>query len=158
MHDEMPTPVARRLGYAIKRAQHALRLCMDQALRPTGMTTAQYAVLCALEAEPGLSNARLARAAFVTAQAMQGVLANLERGGILQRTPAPDNARILRARLTAKGTRTLARAHAAVRMVEARMVASFGAAMVEPLTDALTRCAADLTASLTSDALADDTA
>lgn len=51
--------------------------------------------MCTLEAEPGLSNARLARAAFVTAQTMQAVLANLEREGIVEREADPRNARIL---------------------------------------------------------------
>ena len=85
----MPEAVAKRLGYALKNAQHALRISMDQVLRPLMLTTPQYAVLCAVEAEPGMSNARLARAAFVAAQAMQGVLTNLEHGGLLARDPDP---------------------------------------------------------------------
>jgi DNA-binding MarR family transcriptional regulator len=67
----MPDAVAKRLGYALKRAQHALRVSMDEVLRPLGLTTPQYAVLCAIEADPGISNASLARAAFVTAQTMR---------------------------------------------------------------------------------------
>jgi DNA-binding MarR family transcriptional regulator len=74
---DMPESVARRLGYALKRAQHMLRLRMDEELRPLSLTTPQYAVLCAIDAEAGISNARLARAAFVTAQTMQGVLSNM---------------------------------------------------------------------------------
>ncbi len=73
---------------------------MDEALRPIMLTTPQYAVLCAVEAEAGLSNARLARAAFVTAQTMQGVLVNLERDGLLERRPDPAHGRILRSELT----------------------------------------------------------
>jgi hypothetical protein len=86
-------PVARRLGYALERAQHALRVSTDEALRPLALTTPQYSVLCAVEAEPGLSNARLARAAFVTAQTMQAILANLERDGLLVRCPDPAHGR-----------------------------------------------------------------
>ena len=33
----------------MKRAQHALRIEMDEALREVGMTTAQYAALSTLE-------------------------------------------------------------------------------------------------------------
>ena len=40
----MPDSVARRVGYALKRAQHALRTRMDEALRPLGLTAPQYAV------------------------------------------------------------------------------------------------------------------
>lgn len=141
----MPQTVAKRLGYALKRAQHALRMNMDYALRPTGMTMPQYALLCALEAEPGLSNARLARAAFVTAQTMQGILSNLERDGVVARTADPHNARVLRAGLTAKGQIALERAHRAVAGVEERLVASFGPSMVGPVAEALYKCANDLT-------------
>lgn len=140
----MPEAVAKRLGYALKNAQHALRTSMDQVLRPLMLTTPQYAVLCAVEVEPGMSNARLARAAFVTAQAMQGVLANLERDGLLAREPDLTHGRILRTRLTARGRQTLIRAHRAVRPIEDVMVDSFGEDCATELANALSRCADDL--------------
>ena len=148
---DMPIPVAKRLGYALKRAQHALRTNMDQALKNSGLTMPQYAVMCALEAEPGMSNARLARAAFVTAQTMQGVLANLERDGLVERRADPGNARILRGSLTTKGRHVLGGAHRVVEVVENRLVASFGAKAVGPLTEALYKCGDDLTAALVTE-------
>lgn len=145
---DMPISVAKRLGYVLKRAQHALRMNMDRALQPTGLTTPQYSVMCALEAESGMSNARLARAAFVTAQTMQAVLANLEREEIVKREADPANARILRASLTARGSELLCRAHRAVAVVEDRMVAAVGEEAIEPLAETLHRCAEYLTAGL----------
>ena len=65
-------PQAHRLGYVLKIAQHALRLMMDKQLESVGLTTPQYNVLAAVQSEPGISNATLARAAFVTAQSMVG--------------------------------------------------------------------------------------
>ena len=53
----MPEPMAKRFGYAIKRAQHALRARMDETLRPLGLTAPQYAVLSAVELDAGISNA-----------------------------------------------------------------------------------------------------
>jgi DNA-binding MarR family transcriptional regulator len=141
---EMPGSVAKRLGYALKRAQHALRVSMDGVLRPLGLTTPQYAVLCALKAETGMSNAGLARAAFVTAQTMQGVLANLERDGLLKRRPDPAHGRVLRCELTRKGRSVLLKAHAAVRVVERVMAASFGESHASRLALALSKCADDL--------------
>ena len=117
---------------------------MDDVLRPLGLTTAQYSVLSALEAEPGMSNARLARSAFVSAQAMQGVLANLERDGRLVRTADPANGRVLRAQLTPEGAARLARAHDAVRVVEEVLVGSFGQPEAAELATSLTRCAENL--------------
>ena len=142
----MPKNVAKRLGYAVKRLQHALRLSMDDALRPTALTAPQYAILCAVEAEAGLSNARLARAAFVTPQTMQGMLANLERDGVILRLVHPTNARVLRTELTAAGRDTLDRAHRLVARIEEIMIASFGAREAERLALSLTNCAEDLTA------------
>ena len=142
----MPVSVAKRLGYALKRAQHALRMNMDEVLKPVGLTMAQYVVMCALDAEPGMSNARLARASFVTAQTMQGVLSNLERAGIVERTPDPGNARVLRGILSAKGRKVLGEAHRAVAVVEARLVASVGSDMVGAMAEALYKCAEDLEA------------
>ena len=69
-------PQAHRLGYMLKRAQHALRMSMDELLEPIGVTVPQYNVLSAVELQPGISNAALARGAFVTAQSMQGIVAN----------------------------------------------------------------------------------
>lgn len=40
--------VERRIGYQIKRVQHALRVEMDGASRELGMTTARYVALSAL--------------------------------------------------------------------------------------------------------------
>lgn len=141
---DMPEAVAKRLGYALKRAQHMLRLRMDDELRPLSLTTPQYAVLCAIEAEPGISNARLARAAFVTAQTMQGVLSNLQRDGVIHRPPDPEHGRVLRSELTLKGRGLLEQAHVAVSHVEDKMVNSLGVDAVDAIAAALSKCADDL--------------
>jgi DNA-binding MarR family transcriptional regulator len=138
--------LAKRLGYALKRAQHALRMRMDAALRPLGLTTPQYAALSAIEQQPGISSAALARAVFVTAQTMQGILANLAREGLLERAPDPDHGRRLRTELTARGRATLKRAHAAVAGVEAAMTDVVGDAEADRLAALLTRCAERLSA------------
>jgi DNA-binding MarR family transcriptional regulator len=137
----MPEPMARRLGYVLKRAQNALRTRMDDALRPLGITAPQYAVLTAIELEPGLSNAALARAAFVTPQTMQGIVANLERDGLLQRSGDPAHGRILKTELTPHGAAVLAKAHAAVADVEAAMIGTLSAPDVIRLTTLLATCA-----------------
>lgn len=140
----MPEQVAKRFGYALKRAQHVLRISMDNALRPLELTTPQYAVLCAIEAQTGLSNARLARAAFVTPQTMHALLTNLERSGLLAREPDPAHGRLLRTRMTDRGQHVLAQAHGLVAVIEHRMMASLGAAASSRMTAALTKCADDL--------------
>ena len=137
----MPDPMASRLGYALKRAHHALRARMDEALRPTGITMPQYAVLSAIELDSGLSSARLSRAAFVTPQTMHGLLTNLQRGGLLLREPDPEHGRILRNRLTPEGSAVLAEAHRVVAQVEAIMIATVGEAQASVMAQTLSRCA-----------------
>ena len=62
---------------------------MDEALRPLGLSPAQYAVLAELNVRPDQTNADLADRAFITPQSMQGVLARL-RGQGLTRFAAGD--------------------------------------------------------------------
>src|SRR5690606_24080861 len=124
LHSEIP--VARRFGGALKLAQHALRTRLDEALRPLGLTTPQCAVLAALEREPGLSNADLARAAFVTPQTMQSILSNLERDGLLVREADPHHGRILRSVITNRGRKALVRAGDAIAAVEAVVLEAVG--------------------------------
>ena len=117
----------RRIGYELKRAQHALRLEMDGALRGVGLTTPQYAALAVLEGEAGLSGAELARRCFVTPQNMNGIVANLEGAGLLERRRHPGHGRVLQAYLTEDGGRILSRAHALVEKIEGRMLADLAA-------------------------------
>jgi DNA-binding MarR family transcriptional regulator len=128
-----------RVGYALKRAQAALRGMMDTALAGHALTTAQYAALAALEADPGLSNAELARRSFVTPQTMIQVLALLERDGLVERSPG--RGRVLETRLTAEGAARVAAAHATVEGIEARMLAGLDADDTERLLGWLHGCA-----------------
>jgi len=134
-------PVSRRLGYALKRAQHALRLGMDEALRGVGLTTPQYAVLVSLAEEPGLSNAALARRSFVTPQTMIRIVAGLEQQGLVSRRPSAAHGRVLETSLTSEGARSLRRADGAVRAIEAAMVEGLPAAEADRLTARLTEIA-----------------
>src|SRR4051794_37591628 len=73
--------LARRVGYVMKQAQSLLRARMEEGLRPLGLTVSQYACLELLHQNPGLTNAELARAGFVTAQSMNGVVKGLQARG-----------------------------------------------------------------------------
>ncbi len=140
-----PTPPLIQFGYLLKRAQHAFRTRIDDALRPLGLTAPQYAVLSAVDAIAGVSNAELARAAFVTPQAMQGVLANLERDGLLKRTAHPDHGRILRNELTAEGRQALGQARLHVQDIEGLLSQAVGHENAVLFAEALARCADALT-------------
>ena len=137
-------PMADRLGYVLKRAQHALRTSMDDQLSHLGVTTAQFNVLSAVQRQPGISNASLARGSFVTAQSMLGIVANLEKMGLLHRTPHEIHGRIMQSELTRKGTEVLASASEAIADMEKRMTVGFTAKEIVALRSMLQRCARNM--------------
>jgi DNA-binding MarR family transcriptional regulator len=114
---------------------------MDNVLRALGLTTAQYAVLCALEREDGASNANLAKAAFVTAQTMHGILTNMERGGLIKRIDDPTHGKILKSQLTTKGRKTLLLAHEIIGEVETLLIKTVGKDEADKLAELLSKCA-----------------
>jgi DNA-binding MarR family transcriptional regulator len=134
-----------RIGYLLKRAQSALNAAMTTALAGHGVTMPQYAVLVALDEEPGLSNADLARRAFVTPQTMNQVLRELEDKHLVLRRPHPVHGRVLQARLTGGGQQTLHHCRQSIDMVEDRMLAHFPLAQQRQLAQALRTCAEALT-------------
>lgn len=110
------------LGYLLKEAASALRVAMEEVLRPLGMTVTHYSCLELLAQRPGASNSELARGAFVTRQSMNVLLQNLERDGFVTRPAQAPVGKVLPAQLTPRGRRSLAKATAAVRSVEERML------------------------------------
>jgi len=124
----------------MKRAEHALRLKMDAALREIGTTTPQYAALSVLEGEAGLSGAGLARRCFVTPQTMNQILTNLEGAGLVERRPHPEHGRVLSAYLTDKGAELVSLAHGEVEAIEEVMLGGLDRGERSRLLDALKNC------------------
>jgi len=129
-----------RVGYLIKRAQSVLHDAMVTALEPYGLTVTQFAVLTALGEEPGLSNADLARRAFVTPQSMHAVLQDLESRRLLVRRTHPRHRRVLQAELTEAGARTLGEAAGVVDEVEERMLGKLSDRAQLKLAEGLSAC------------------
>ena len=107
-----------RSGYLLRQAWRALEGAMEIALRQYGLSPPQYGVLTVLAREPGASGADLARAVHTTPQAMNGVLATLEREALVERRPHPTHGRILQATLTSEGRRRLEAANPSIRALE----------------------------------------
>ena len=139
-----------RVGYLIKRAQMVLHDAMADALGSHDLTVTQFAVLTALDEEPGLSNADLARRTFVTPQSMHAVLQELERLQFVVRRPHPQHQRVLQAALTGAGRRTLTSAAAAVDAIEEQMLGKLSDPTRSRLASALSSCIDSLTESPTS--------
>lgn len=133
-----------RVTYLVKQVERGVRSVLDETVRAFGLTTPQYAALSALARRGGLSSAQLARRAFVTPQAMNQIVTQLEAEALITRAPDPANGRILRAALTREGERRLAACEAAVDRIEDRMLNALDPEAVERLREGLRACSVAL--------------
>ena len=146
---ELATPATQpgqRVMYLVKRLEMAERARMEEMLRPHGVTLHQYTALSILERREGLSSAQLARRHFVTPQAMNQMVATMERDGLIERRPDAVNRKILRAWLTERGAQVLRDCHAQVDELEGRMLAVLTPEQAGEFQRALERCLGALAA------------
>jgi DNA-binding MarR family transcriptional regulator len=112
------------ISYAIARLERAIRAEIGRRVAPYGLTTLQYTALSVLHRHGApLSNAQLARRAYMRPQSMSEVIDVLERLGLIKRDQPPRHRRSFPARLTARGRRVLAACDAEVIELEDSMLA-----------------------------------
>src|SRR5688500_7624768 len=130
------------LGFLLKSLQHTLRQTIDEALRKQGveLSFAQFAALFNLHNDPGVTGARLARRAFVSAQTMNSALRALERDGYIERRPHPLSRRADSWSLTELGIAELSRARQVGSAIFTRMLGQFDAKEIAAFEDYLRRC------------------
>jgi DNA-binding MarR family transcriptional regulator len=131
-------------GYLMKRVQQSLRRRCDAALRPTGLSMAQYAALRALADLPEASASELARRCFVTRQSLQDLLTGLRSAGLVTDAPAAPRGRARALALTATGRKRLAAGDAAVDAVDVAMVDGLTQPERNRLAAMLVHCAENL--------------
>jgi DNA-binding MarR family transcriptional regulator len=112
-----------RISYVVARLERAIRSEINERVKPHGLTTLQYTTLSILERGGELSNAQLARRAYMTPQSMYEVIEALEKKGLVGRTPHPNHRRVFPAALTAKGRKVLAACNTAIDELEEQMLA-----------------------------------
>jgi DNA-binding MarR family transcriptional regulator len=139
-------PMQERLGLHLKRVEQELMAAKHAALRPLGLTVPQYAALCGLAEQPGISAAALARMCLVTPQTMSTVLVNLEHKELITRRPHPWHRRVVEVELTSEGQRLLEQADTLAVEIEARLAASYTPAEREQFIRLLTRASDSLAA------------
>ncbi|WP_394821778.1 MarR family winged helix-turn-helix transcriptional regulator [Pendulispora albinea] len=100
-----------RLFYRIKRLQTAIRVSAESALEDVGISPPQYSTMLALSANPGASNATLARICFVTPQTMNELIRGLENAKLVERVEAEDGRREIALQLTSEGKKRVAAGH-----------------------------------------------
>jgi len=129
-----------RLSYIIARLERVIRQRISQCVEPYGLTVAHYTALSILGRRSGLSNAQLARRTYISPQAMNQVLEQLDQAGLIVREPHATHGRILATRLTQQGQALLAACDAAVDDMEADMLREVDADTRTQLTQTLLTC------------------
>ena len=128
--------------YSLKRAELAVRGCVEVALAAAELTPSQYFILFLVKSGEATSSAELARAMGVLPQSMTEFIAPLERRGAIVRNPDPANNRILRIEMTAAGERLFAKGTEIAIRIERELLEGFDARELA----AVNRFFADLTA------------
>ncbi len=126
-----------RISYVIARLERAVRQGINELVKPHGLTTLQYTTLSVLGRRGELSNAQLARRAYMTPQSMSEVIEALERQGLIERSPSPNHRRVYPAALTKKGRKVLRACDAVVDEFEAKMLDGLTARQVQSLRGGL---------------------
>ena len=137
-----------RISYVIARLERAVRAAIAERVAPRGLTTSQYTTLSILGRRGGLSNAQLARRAYITPQSMGEVIEALESKGLIERSPHPSHGRVLQAVLTRKGRGVLATCDRAVDELEEEMLQEFSDASRRRFAESLTAAVRGLHAGL----------
>ncbi len=123
------------------RLERHIRAHLDDALARHGVTTTEYMALSELRTREGVSSAELARIAFVTPQAMNLIILDLERRRLIRRDPHPDGGRVRCARLTAEGRSVLRKCDRSLDDIESVMLTGVDDTTRETLAAGLTVCA-----------------
>jgi DNA-binding MarR family transcriptional regulator len=129
-----------RISYVVARLERALRRNINQRVRGYGLTTLQYTLLSVLRSSSRLSNAQLARRAYMTPQAINEVLRALEEKGLVCRSADPRHGLIRPASLTEEGHRVVALCDRAVDEMEEEMLSDLDGPSRERLLEWLKVC------------------
>jgi len=129
-----------RLTYLVGRLHRAVRKHIGEAVRPFGLSVAQYTTLSVLRSRGQLSNAQLANRVFISPQAMNEVVQSLQEQKLITRRPDPTHGRIVQLALTERGAEALAACDTAVRSLERSMLADLSEPEREMFRTALSRC------------------
>lgn len=120
---DAPQALAGDLGLVLSRFGTLARLRIADALAPLGLTMRQFAVLRALGAEEGLSQAALGERLQIDASSMVAVLDQCQQAGWTERRPSPRDRRRHDLYLTAAGRRTLVKARDASQRAQQELFA-----------------------------------
>ncbi len=140
MNDSSDLATAEDVGLLLKQTQAVLHQRMDEALRPFGLSVAQYVCLLNLHDEPGITGSELARRAFVSRQSMNVLIQGLESRELVERSREPGPRRERANTLTSRADALLEGAMDEVVGVTGAMTVGLGEQDIDRLARLLSHC------------------
>jgi DNA-binding MarR family transcriptional regulator len=119
-------PLARGVGFALRRAQAAVAEDFAARFGPEDITPSQYAVLSVLRINPGLRQSQVGFAVGIKRTNFVPLLDALEQRGLAERRRVPGDRRAAALFLTRGGAAMLDRLDVLAQAQEARFVARLG--------------------------------
>ena len=135
----MDAETFQRPGHLLNRSARLLARWGDERFRSLGLAVAQMPVLSALKDGHSLTQKELACLARIEQPTMTHLLARMERDGLIQRTPNPDDKRSSLVSLTPQALDKLPEAGAVLRDGNAAALRGFTAEEVAVLSGLLRR-------------------
>lgn len=142
MHDypvQNADSLASRPGFLIRRLHQIHVALFLEECGAFDVTPVQYSIMSAVQANPGLDQARLGEEVGVDRATLANVAGRLESRGLVQRRASPTDRRLRLVWITDDGTNLLARMDAPARRAHTRTIAALG-----PERDAFTHALARL--------------
>lgn len=136
-----PDPSRPRVTYLVGRLNRVLRRRLAEALAPFKLSVPQYTTLSVLHARGNLSNAELAKRAFISPQAMNEVIQGMAARKLVTRQASASHGRIVQLLLTQQGLEVMHGCDTAVRRLEQAMLSGLPAVEKKALASVLISCA-----------------
>ena len=134
---KVPAILREGLGWPLARIAHAVTLAHNGALSPHGLSLRTFAVLATIEAGAARSQLEIAQTVGLDKTTLVATIDDLERRGLVQRTPDPDDRRARILAITADGRELFERAAATLRATDAGIFAQMAPEDRERLKAAL---------------------
>jgi DNA-binding MarR family transcriptional regulator len=128
---------ALRFGFLIHDVSRLRRAAVDRALKPLGVTRAQWWVLAFLSRRDGMTQTALATDLDMTKVAIGGLLDRMEAAGFVERRADRNDGRARRVYLTRTGTKMVSDIRDSVEAVELEMVGSISDEALTQAADTL---------------------
>lgn len=126
-----------RFGFLIHDVSRLRRVAVDRALKPLGITRAQWWVLAFLSRRDGMTQTALAADLDLTKVAIGGLLDRMETAGFVERRADENDGRARRVYLTRAGSRMVSAIRASVETVEMEILSRISNADLEQAIETL---------------------